>query len=630
MFKKGLPFEYGGTESKTVAQARQNLNYLGRNPVTEETDTTAVWSSFGSSSAYISGYGHIVDQPDENGFIESHVTETGLVSQLWHSQTGTGTIYKRAGSTVDGIWYDKSWTKLFDSEDVIPIENGGTKATTLLEAADTLGFRSFTKAKKITLSEIAEDNDLNQKVSFGNFACVSNSAAAGLKNSPTGKTFRLEVFSHAPGVSGYITQVLHDIGSGTKYSRRSAKGGATWGRWARTFDSNDLLPVEYGGIGADSSVDMGATIHQEMVGRFIAEMNRVAASIGMNDTIFRSPSGLYSNSVNADDAVKDISYNSKSTARDIARLMIAARHAPAVLKIMGTKNIEYVLSGKFKAQGHSMLTTVEWTRWAEENNYTILGAKGGSCKLKGGERGDYSGINNSALILKAKGPDDKEKLLCCVLMGMHNPTDWSPLYTYAAGERVRIEDANKVVTHYRSLISENKGFPPADPKNSDKWEAESLTEGSKIRAILRELISIQLGIMDVSEAVEVTKATNKENRPWNVGMIVVELTDNGSFADDIARLEDETRWTGFNVDEVIPTLSIAKIMTAIIAVANSENHLCTINYDDMVGGSQVDALAQGEVLTTYDAINLMMLESCNVSATLLARDIGRRLPRVDS
>lgn len=479
-----VPFEKGGTNAETVAGARQNLNYLGKNPVTKDTDTPSTWIALGSGTAYITELGHITDQPYNYGFIESMVSDTGLIKQIWHNQTGKGSIFKRAG-TRDG-WYADSWTEVFDSKSYIPTVNGG--------------------------------------------------------------------------------------------------------------------------VGANPSVDIGQAEHLECVNRFVAEMNRVAEKIGMSNSSFKSPSGLYSNSVHEKDAITSTAYNSKSTVKDIIKLMIAARHTPAVLAAMGASEYSCKLNSQNKTYTHLILNKTAWSEWANKNNYTIIAAKGGSCSGEFGGIG-ICGIYNMTMLLK----DTSNRHFCVAVMGMQNPTAWEVEKKYNIEDRVTYEGNT-----YVSKKDNNTGIVPGS--NSD-WTLEDLSESDKTKAIFHELIQLQKNKLQASDATEINKA---KSRKHPASMMVVELPATGTFKDDIAKVNDATCYKGYNIDNIEAMVSIAKVLTALVVVSHLENHYVSVNYDDFVGGSSI-VIEVGDVMTTYDAFNVMMLRSCNTLSTMFARIIGKRL-----
>lgn len=105
--------ENGGTGASTAAKARQNINFIGRNPIANlEEDTTATWAAFGTGVALIDANGIITNKPNvAGGFIFNQVVDN-LVYQVWYGMVGsTMPVHYRAGNSSG--WYAGSanWTK---------------------------------------------------------------------------------------------------------------------------------------------------------------------------------------------------------------------------------------------------------------------------------------------------------------------------------------------------------------------------------------------------------------------------------------------------------------------------------------------------------------------------------------
>ena len=103
-------------------------------------------------------------------------------------------------------------------------------------------------------------------------------------------------------------------------------------------------------------------------------------------------------------------------------------------------------------------------------------------------------------------------------------------------------------------------------------------------------------------------------------MAVAKLTS-GCFDDDIAALENGIYDTG---DVIHAAASTSKIMNALLVTRYMSNHKCSVNYDDLVGGSGI-TFAVGDEISTTDAMNLMLAVSDNAMATMLARVCGTRM-----
>lgn len=105
-----LSIENGGTNASNKADARQNINYIGLNPISSiNDDTTAVWKTFRTGVARINTTGLLTDQPTQYGFILSMVAGDD-VRQLWLSAAG-GDMYHRGGNASG---WSHSWRKVLD------------------------------------------------------------------------------------------------------------------------------------------------------------------------------------------------------------------------------------------------------------------------------------------------------------------------------------------------------------------------------------------------------------------------------------------------------------------------------------------------------------------------------------
>lgn len=116
-----VPIEKGGTNAQTAAEARQNINFIGINPIASiEEDTVSKWASFGTGVAFINKTGLITNQPSQYAFIETF-TSGSNVFQIWHRQGTSGMMYVRAGDLKDG-WYSSSWVKQLDETNGIQMK----------------------------------------------------------------------------------------------------------------------------------------------------------------------------------------------------------------------------------------------------------------------------------------------------------------------------------------------------------------------------------------------------------------------------------------------------------------------------------------------------------------------------
>lgn len=113
-----VPIEKGGTNASTAPEARQNLNYIGTNPIASTADDTpANWKALGTGIAKIGPSGTIEDKPTAYGTIINNVVD-GNVTQIWQGITSSG-MWFRLGD--DNGWID-TWRKVLDETNGIQIK----------------------------------------------------------------------------------------------------------------------------------------------------------------------------------------------------------------------------------------------------------------------------------------------------------------------------------------------------------------------------------------------------------------------------------------------------------------------------------------------------------------------------
>ena len=118
---EGLPEEFGGTHSKSLPEARQNINFIGLNPIASVgDDTPANWAALGTGTAQYNTNGLITDQPSTYATVENIVVGDGNVIQIWHKQgTAPNPVYYRVGYPVG---WRHSWVKMLDETNGIQIK----------------------------------------------------------------------------------------------------------------------------------------------------------------------------------------------------------------------------------------------------------------------------------------------------------------------------------------------------------------------------------------------------------------------------------------------------------------------------------------------------------------------------
>lgn len=113
---------HGGTGADNASEARQNINFIGANPIASiSEDTPKKWKELGTGIAYISVDSLLNNQPYTYGFIENRVSGN-LVSQTFYSMSGSSTVWHRSGNSSG--WYPGSanWVKSLDEKNGIQIK----------------------------------------------------------------------------------------------------------------------------------------------------------------------------------------------------------------------------------------------------------------------------------------------------------------------------------------------------------------------------------------------------------------------------------------------------------------------------------------------------------------------------
>lgn len=319
----------------------------------------------------------------------------------------------------------------------------------------------------------------------------------------------------------------------------------------------------------DSGGDFGKKEYIDNTNIFVAEMNRLSQSIGCNNTSWRTVNGYPQQYPNTGAVAK---LNSRTTAQDLLKCLILAKHTPLAFSAMSQKQYTYSLSGVQNVQSHLILNSNAWVSWATNHNYNIIAAKGGSLLGNFGTLG-ANGAYTMAVVI-----NDGESDYAVAIVGMNN-------YPVGTPERTREQALMKTVIH--GLICEIKGVPI-----SEQTEAEDY---SAVKA-----------------------------RVPAVGMVICKLTQNGSLEDDLNTMQGDT-YLSYNANEIRAAASVTKIVTACVAAKFFvSNYTLTISDTDLVGGSGISIVAN-DTISAIDALYLMLMASDNQLAIALTRSIGSRL-----
>lgn len=159
------PITKGGTGANNAAIARQNINYIGVNPIASiEEDTPANWVALGTGIAYINVTGQLIDQPTRFLMIHNMVGYANTVHQIAF-QDRLGGIWHRGGNISSG--WRESWTRMLDENyvpDILSIYNSAEKVF-----STTKSVIAFDKVRYSTTDKLGMSNNgikiLSDKVS---------------------------------------------------------------------------------------------------------------------------------------------------------------------------------------------------------------------------------------------------------------------------------------------------------------------------------------------------------------------------------------------------------------------------------------------------------------------------------
>lgn len=155
-------------------------------PITSPTNDTPVnWSAFGNVACWYGTAGQLTGQPSQYGILLSMAAGSD-VSQLWFTQS-SGKIYRRSGN-ANG--WSTSWKEVLqEGTSVIPIESGGTNATSKENARTNLGLGTVAVENIVpiekggtnaaTKPEARAQLEVDKAVVYTTFSGTSLTAAAG-------------------------------------------------------------------------------------------------------------------------------------------------------------------------------------------------------------------------------------------------------------------------------------------------------------------------------------------------------------------------------------------------------------------------------------------------------------------
>lgn len=142
-----LSFENGGTGATDRINAIHNLMLLTGNSV-PNADTPTEWAKFGDFKCYYNQNTTVINKPTTYGTLIQIIPTDAAASpislqQIWLTQL-TSQIFIRSGNATGwngdaSLTGADAWKQIFGAYSTIPVENGGTAATTAVNARKNLG-----------------------------------------------------------------------------------------------------------------------------------------------------------------------------------------------------------------------------------------------------------------------------------------------------------------------------------------------------------------------------------------------------------------------------------------------------------------------------------------------------------
>lgn len=342
---------------------------------------------------------------------------------------------------------------------------------------------------------------------------------------------------------------------------------------------------------------------------FVDEMNRKAAELGMSNSSFANPSGMFS----VEDEASEGTGNNYSTAADVMKLGLAMLGNPQLMDILktgrymcatgGNNRREVTTAGIMNGTGYSTLAS---------RGYLLMGGKGGSGvgALTGqtsveawvsydADGNESSGYGKGIFNMLATAAVGDRQVIVSLLGGLDKQTDADGKYIDSDGNVVTYTDAASV---------------PNWPIIGDVLD------------VIYELLNGK-NLSEITIGGSLADGLGRETYPISVTACVVPSGNTGSWA-GYPTASILSNWTSYaaNEDEVKTLMSISKVLTALVVLENVDdlNERVTILESDYVDGSG-QLFYEGETLTIRDLLYITLLESNNMTATTLGRVVGEKI-----
>ena len=228
--------------SKVTSDTRQNINYIGINPIlnTDE-DTTENWMAFGSGHAYF-GSSILQSQPATYGFLENIVCDTNIhqVFTSWTSGT-TNRKWVRTGNLnypLDGDWIQlinenyPQYIKIYKTTDT---EDYSTS------------YNYFDPFNRGTTTSIIRGNLSAGSYTFSTFGDRTDYTAYGIYIGPDIRTIRISYsirFLNTSDTNLYINAGLYRLRDGVSSLVASQSTTRDYGRLSLGASSISLTQEE--------------------------------------------------------------------------------------------------------------------------------------------------------------------------------------------------------------------------------------------------------------------------------------------------------------------------------------------------------------------------------------------------
>lgn len=235
-----LPIAQGGTGATTAEEALSALAYH-----TVTTTGTSLDDYIEPGVYYFANNYTPTNIPvGVNGWLMVIPYSTSLIKQLWfrHGTNNTNDFHTYVRTCSGGAW--STWRRFFTDADTIAVANGGTGATTAIDALDNLGALNL-KCVTDNAHQIVNNDDLNNFTNVGVYRCHTAAIAKSLSNAPLyqGSGFNLIVQDTSTAVGKLQIAIFNS--AVVRIWMRVYTSNNEWGEWSQLL-TNVLSVTDYG------------------------------------------------------------------------------------------------------------------------------------------------------------------------------------------------------------------------------------------------------------------------------------------------------------------------------------------------------------------------------------------------